>query len=195
MRKILKILLILAMLGAVAGAGLVTAVCVCAGREREVKPADCIIVLGARVWPDGSMSKSLLYRCEKALQLWQSGMAKNIIVTGGQGKDEPATEASVMQAYFLKNGVPEAQVFAEDVSVNTITNFRNAKAIMDAHGWKDAIAVTNDYHVERALWIARDEGVQACGAAARGSDRLGTIALSRVRESLSWVLYAVRRLT
>lgn len=179
--------------GAILFWGVLTAVCVCAGRERLVQPADCIIVLGARVWPSGRMSNSLRYRCESALEAWKSGVSEHIIVTGGQGSDEPVTEASAMRAYFLENGVPEECVFAEDTSVNTLGNFRNAKKIMDAHGWTSAAVATNDYHVQRALWIAGDEGIDACGIAARSPDRISTRVFSRLRESVSWCLYALRR--
>lgn len=182
-----------AALGAVVFLGVLTAVCVCAGRERTAQPSDCIIVLGARVWPSGRMSNSLLYRCESALEAWKSGISQNIIVTGGQGSDEPATEASVMRAYFLENGVPEQNVFAEETSVNTIENFRNAKKIMDANGWRTAAVATNDYHVQRALWIAGDTGIDAGGIAARSSDKISTRVVSRLRETLSWCLYALRR--
>ena len=193
-RMIAWILLGVAALGFLAGAGTLTAVCLCADRERQAKPSDCIIVLGARVWPSGRMSNSLLYRCERALQAWQDGVAKNIIVTGGQGEDEPAAEAQVMRAYFLENGVPEACVFAEDTSVNTIGNFRNAKHIMEQNGWSSAAVVTNDYHVERSLWIARDAGIDACGIAARSPKRPSTVVISRLRETASWWLYACRRI-
>ena len=192
-KMIIRIVLWLTALSFLAGAGLLTAVCVCAGRQREAKPSDCIIVLGARVWPSGRMSNSLLYRCERALEAWRDGAAENIIVTGGQGEDEPAAEAQVMRAYFIENGVPEARVIAEDQSVNTIENLRNAKHIMEQNGWTGAAVVTNDYHVERALWIARDEGIDACGIAAKSPKRLSTVIISRLRETASWVLYALRR--
>jgi len=182
-----------AVLAAVAYLGVLAAVCVCAGRERTARPSDCMIVLGARVWPSGRMSNSLLYRCESALEAWKSGVAENIIVTGGQGSDEPVAEASAMRAYFLEKGVPEGNVFAEETSVNTIENFRNAKVIMDAHGWKTATVVTNDYHVQRALWIAADVGIEAGGIAARSSGKLSTRVISRLRETVSWFLYALRR--
>ena len=179
--------------GMLAGAGVLAAVCVCAGRERRAEKSDCIVVLGARVWPSGRMSTSLLYRCERALKAWQDGVAGNIIVCGGQGDDEPAAEADVMKAYFLENGVPEGNVIAESESVNTIENLKNAKKIMDANGWRTAAVVTNDYHVERSLWIAKDAGIDACGIAAPSSERVGTLILSRLRESVSWVLYVLRK--
>lgn len=194
MRRMFRILGALALCGLLAYGGTVAAVCIAAGRAREVKPSDCIIVLGARVWPDGRMSNSLRYRCERALDAWRDGVAEHIIVTGGRGGDEPATEASVMRTYFLEMGVPERCVIAEETSVNTIENLRNARGIMQENGWRTAAVVTNDYHVERALWIARDAGVDACGIAAPSSRQLGTLLLSRLREPLSWWLYALKQL-
>lgn len=192
-RMLVRCVMAVAVLGAIVFLTVLIAVCVCAGKERAAQPSDCIIVLGAKVWPSGRMSNTLLYRCESALEAWKSGGAENIIVTGGQGGDEPATEASVMRTYFLDNGVSADRVFAEETSVNTIGNVRNAKVIMDAHGWTTAVVATNDYHVQRALWIAKDAGIDACAVAARSSDRLSTLILSRLRETISWCLYALRR--
>lgn len=192
-RMIIRIALGLTIAAVLAGAGVFTAVCVCAGKERTVQPSDCIIVLGARVWPSGQMSNALRYRCETALKAWQEGIAQHIIVTGGQGSDEPAAEASVMREYLIQNGVPKVNVIAEDASTNTIQNLKNAKRIMNQNSWKTAAVVTNDYHVQRALWIARDADVNACGIAAPSPDRLSSKLFCRLRESLSWALYALRR--
>ena len=184
---------LLAMILAAAGAALLTAVCICAGRERYVEDADCIIVLGARVWPDGRMSATLLRRCERALELWREGRAPGMIACGGCGEDEPAAEGLVMRDWLAGAGVPAENVIAETASVNTLQNLRNARAIMEAQGWRSAIVVTSDYHVQRALWIARDEGVRAVGAAAPSPDRPGAWMGARLRECVSWVLYALRR--
>lgn len=190
----IKLVAAAAGLCAVAFLAVFAAVCICAGKKRKIRNSDCIIVLGARVWPSGRMSNSLRYRCESALETWKRGSAQNIIVTGGQGSDEPVSEASAMRAYFMENGVPEGNVFVEDTSTNTIENFRNAKKIMDMQGWKTAVAVTNDYHVQRAMWIAKAEGIDACAAAARSPDRISTRLYARFRESCSWCLYAFRRI-
>jgi len=191
---ILKFMAGLIAAAVLAGACVFTAVCVCAKKDWTAKPADCIIVLGARVWPSGTMSNALRYRCETALQVWKDGVSENIIVTGGRGADEPAAEASVMREYFIQSGVPEEKVIAEDASVNTIENLKNARKIMSQKGWSTAAVVTSDYHVQRALWIARDAGLDVCGIAAPSPDRISTLLFCRLRESLSWGLYAVRRI-
>lgn len=194
MKRMLKGILALLIVCAVAGAGLFAAVCVCARKSRNAVKSDCVIVLGARVWPDGRMSKSLLYRCESALEAWRSGLAQNIIVCGAQGDDEPAAEADVMAAWFVKSGVPEKSVWKDAASVNTQENLENAAEIMAERGWKTAIIATNDYHVQRALWIARDVGIDACAVAARSPGSAKAWLLSRVREPVSWVLYWLRKL-
>lgn len=59
-------------------------------------PADAIIVLGARVYPDGNLSLTLSRRTQKGYQAWKEGLAPLLIVCGGQGADEPVSEAQAM---------------------------------------------------------------------------------------------------
>lgn len=190
----MQIAVALVIFALIAGAAVFVSVCVCARKERTAQKADCLIVLGAKVRPDGSMSDSLRYRCEAALQAWREDTAQYIIACGGQGADEPAPEGEVMRTYFIENGVPEDRVFAERLSTNTIGNFRNARKIMDEHGWSSACVVTNDYHVERSLWIAGDAGIDAEGIAARSPGSFWGYWFARVRESCSWVFYVLRRI-
>ena len=194
MKMAIKALLIAGIAIAATGVALLTAVCVCAGTERTIEDADCIIVLGARVWPDGRMSTTLLRRCERALELWQEGRAPKMIVCGGRGGDEPAAEGAVMRHWLVNAGVTAEDVIAETESVNTSENLGNAREIMQAQGWQSAIVVTSDYHVQRALWIARDEGVQAVGAAAPSPDGPAAWMGARLRECVSWAIYALRKL-
>ncbi|MDO5324125.1 MAG: YdcF family protein [Clostridia bacterium] len=170
------------------------AVCVCAHRRREVHAADCIVVLGAKVHADGHLSRTLLWRCDRAWELWRDGLSDELILCGGRGGDEPCAEAQSMVEYLHERGVPGAQLHREDASVNTVENLRNASRIMAAHGWHSAIVVTSDYHLQRALWLARDLGMNACGAAAKSNPRLRKRVKARLRESVSWMLYFVRKI-
>ena len=165
------------------------AVCICARRRREVHAADCIVVLGAKVHPDGRLSKTLLWRCERARELWRDGFAGELILCGGRGGDEPCTEAAAMAQYLRERGVPDARLHPEDRSVDTRENLRNAQQIMAAQGWTRAIIVTSDYHLQRALWMARDLGMQAWGAGAKSNPRPLKRIKARSRECISWILY------
>ena len=193
MKMVVKILIALVLVGALTFLSVLTAVCLCAGRTFETKPADCIIVLGAHVWMDGRMSNALLYRCEAALEAWKRGIAPNIIVCGAQGRDEPEAEAVAMRHWMLKHGVPEDRVIAEPDSVNTMQNLQNARAIMDARGWRTAAVCSNNYHLTRALWLARDVGIEATGIAAPSTKDPMSFARGRLRETCSWILYLLRK--
>lgn len=170
------------------------AVCVCARLPRSAGRADCLIVLGARVRPDGSLSQTLQNRCAAAAQAWRRGAAGVVIVCGGRGRDEPVAEATAMAACLRGMGIPDATVLEEGKSVNTIENLRYAKAIMDGFGLRSAAVVTSDYHLTRALWIARDLGLPARGISAHGPRRMHRILKARLTEAISWLLYFVRKL-
>ena len=193
-RRLGRALLALVCLGAVMFVALVGTVSVCAALERAVEPADCIIVLGARVRPDGTLSDSLRYRCEAALEAWREGLAPAIIVCGAQGGDEPMPEAIAMRDWLMAQGVPEANIVLEGASFNTEQNLENAKALMDERGWKSAVVVTSDYHLQRALWLARDAGIDACGIPAESPHPLPMRLKDRVREACGWGMYALRKI-
>ena len=193
-RRLLRVFVALVCLGAVMFVALVGTVSVCAALERAVEPADCIIVLGARVRPDGTLSDSLRYRCESALAAWQEGLAPALIVCGAQGGDEPMPEAIAMRDWLMAQGVPEEAILVEDASFNTEQNLDNARALMDKRGWKSAVVVTSDYHLQRALWLARDAGIDACGIPAESPHPLPMRLKDRVREACGWGMYALRKI-
>ena len=193
-RMVVRILVVIVAIGAIIGLSVLTAVCVCAGRTWVPEKSDCIIVLGAHVWMDGRLSNALTYRCEAALDAWKDGVAPVIIVCGAQGRDEPTTEAAAMRQWMLDRGVPEDAVIAEDTSVNTRENLINARGIMEANGWHTAALCTNNYHITRALWLARDLGLDATGIAAPSTKDALSFARGRLRETCSWILYFLRKL-
>lgn len=192
-RMLSTILIVILALGALTGLSVLTAVCVCAGRRYEPKPADCIVVLGAHVWMDGRMSNALTYRCEAALQAWRDGLAPVLIVCGAQGSNEPETEAAAMRRWMIAQGVPEDRIIAEDQSRNTRENLINAREIMAARGYSTAAICTSDYHLTRALWLARDEGIPAVGIPAQSTRDVVSFVRGRVRETCSWILYVLRK--
>jgi len=191
---LLRILAAAVALGALTGISVLTAVCVSAGARWTPDPSDCIIVLGAHVWMDGRMSNALTYRCEAALEAWRAGIAPAIIVCGGQGDNEPEPEALAMRRWMIEKGVPEGDVIAEPDSVNTMENLKNAHAIMRARGYETCAVCTSNYHLRRALWQARDEGLRATGIAAPSTKDVISFVRGRLRETCSWILYFLRKM-
>ncbi|MEX1306958.1 MAG: YdcF family protein [Eubacteriales bacterium] len=125
------------------------------GEITEVeKPADAIFVPGARIG-----GRALNMRLDMAYKLYDKGFAPVIIVTGGQGLDEPTTEAEFMAEYLIKLGVPEDVILLEAESVSTEENFAFSKVMMDENGIGDIIIVSNDYHCYRCGKIAENHGI------------------------------------
>ena len=189
MKKFIAIVLALILFGFVCWSGLALAVFIKEETTPEPHSADCIIVLGAKVNPDRSLSVTLTRRLEKAYELWENGLASMIIVCGAQGGDEPCTEAEAMFGYLVERGVPEEAIIMESASTSTEENLANAKAIMEESSLETCIVVTNAYHLTRAMWLANDAGLNAQGAAAANNITLVTRLKLRYREAVSWVLY------
>ena len=180
-RRVLGVLLVIVLLGALGLIGFVYY------RETHLPPvreSDVIIVLGAQVKADGTPSVALERRLTAALNSYRE-KRQILIVCGAQGGDEPRAEGDVMREWLLAQGVPEADVVAETDSVNTRENLRYARAIMEERGLTQALVVTSDYHVARALALCRQEGIPATG---KGSPSKPEYFLkNHLREGLSWV--------
>lgn len=66
----------------------------------------------------------LAARLDRALDIYQQqASATKIIVSGGQGPDEPIPEALAMQRYLIAHGVDKTDILMESHSINTYTNF------------------------------------------------------------------------
>lgn len=154
----------------------------------EPLDSDVIIVLGAQVKEDGTPSVALERRLTAALETYQSD-PQIIICCGAQGANEPAAEGDVMRAWLIERGVREEDVIAETKSFNTRENLSYAKAIMQERGLSQALIVTSDYHVARALALCRQVGVAATG---KGSPSKPEYFIkNHFREGLSWIKFAL----
>jgi len=90
-----------------------------------------------------------------------------IIASGGQGPDEPMSEAQCIRDELIKRGVDGDRILMEDRSTTTAENIFNSMVLMDSPDARTGI-ITNNYHVFRAVRIARRAGLtRACGIAAK----------------------------
>jgi uncharacterized SAM-binding protein YcdF (DUF218 family) len=126
-----------------------------------------LIVLGSRV-TGGRVSGVLKRRLDHALAQYRRQQPRPLlVVSGGQGADEPVSEASAMHAYLLRNGVAEADLVLEDRATTTEENLRYGMALLTERTTSGPVAaVTNNYHAFRAAVLARKLGmpVDALGA-------------------------------
>lgn len=128
-----------------------------------------MIVLGAKVNKDG-LSKTLKQRLDKAMEYYNQNKHINIIVSGGQGKDEVMTEASAMKNYLVENGVDEDNIILENKATTTLENIMFSKDIMeDLNLENKALIVTSDYHLFRGRFIASILGIDNEGLCSTSS--------------------------
>jgi len=153
-----------------------------------VADSDVIIVLGAQVKEDGTPSVALERRLTAALETYKTD-PQVIICCGAQGANEPAAEGDVMRAWLIARGVKEEDAIAETKSFNTRENLNYAKEIMKEKGLSQALIVTSDYHVPRALALCRQVGIAATG---KGSPSKPEYFIkNHIREGLSWIKFTL----
>ncbi|MDO4491390.1 MAG: YdcF family protein, partial [Lachnospiraceae bacterium] len=126
-------------------------------REQALQEPEYILVLGAQVKPSGP-SVILRYRLDRALQYLQEHPDTLCIVCGGQGYNEPDSEANVMAEYLRDRGISDDRIILEDQSRNTTENVRNSMELVDLTGKRVGI-VTSNFHMFRSLRLAEKQGL------------------------------------
>lgn len=126
-------------------------------REPKEEP-DYLIVLGAQV-RGTTPSLVLQYRIDKAAEYMLKHPDVVAIVSGGQGADEGISEALAMQEGMIAKGVGEERILLEDQSTSTKENLEFSKQYLDAEV-NQVLVVTTDFHVLRAVGIAKKAGYQ-----------------------------------
>ncbi|WP_312117921.1 YdcF family protein [Brevibacillus reuszeri] len=115
--------------------------------------ADVGIVLGAAVWGE-KPSPSLQERLNEALSLYQDGYVPYLLVSGGLGEGKKVTEAAAMRNYLIEHGVPAEKILLESQSTSTYENLLYSQQVMEAHNMRDALIISHDYHLARAVVMA-----------------------------------------
>lgn len=118
--------------------------------------ADYCIILGAQ-WKSTGPSAVLRRRLDKAVDYLEQNPDTKVIVTGGQGGNEIIPEAVGMRDYLLQAGIAEERIFVEDSSTSTYENLVFSKEFLDP-GEDRIVIVTNNFHVFRAISIAKKQG-------------------------------------
>lgn len=176
--KLLIAMAILAMAMAVANV-----VVLAGGREGVATSAtsfDCALVLGAGVNDDGTPSDVLRDRLDVALALQRTGRVNRILVSGDH-RAATHDEPNAMRRYLEVNGVPPEAIFMDHAGFDTYSSVWRAKNVFGA---ERIVVVTQDFHLSRALFVARSLGMAAEGASADRRVYRG-IAWLHARETIS----------
>ena len=115
---------------------------------------DCAIVCGYPANNDGTPSKIMRTRVEKAIELYKEGKIKAIIFSGDSVQNK-YKEADVMEKYALKLGIKQDVIVREDKAMCTYHNLKYANVIMNEHNFKSCLVITNSWHLRKADHYAR----------------------------------------
>ena len=92
---------------------------------------DYVIVLGAKVKPDGSLSKTLKLRLDKALEYMKENPETMLVLSGAKGDAEPCSEADAMETYLLGQGADPDHLLKEEQSFSTVENLAYSRVMIE----------------------------------------------------------------
>jgi SanA protein len=127
------------------------------------------IVLGAKVWDDGSLSHALIDRVTTGVELYKAGKVKKLLMSG----DNPSAdydEPTAMKGEAIKQGVPETDIVLDFAGRRTYDTCYRAKEIFDV---KKAVIVSQEFHLPRSIYLCENLGVESVGVIANRRKYLG----------------------
>ena len=128
----------------------------------QLADVDCILVLGCKVKDDGYPSHMLEDRLRRSVELYQGHAAPKLLMSGDHGQAE-YNEVGAMKNYAINAGIDSSDVFMDHAGFSTYESLYRAKEVF---GVDKVLIVSQEYHLHRALYIAREMGIEAYGVAA-----------------------------
>lgn len=167
--RIITVLICLAILGCSAVTTMNSIVTLVSGSQiitteeaAKLGQIDCILVLGCQVKSDGTPSHMLEDRLKRGVELYNAGASDRLLMSGDHGQTE-YDEVGHMKKYAVDAGVESQAVFMDHAGFSTYESIYRAKEIF---GVERILIVTQEYHLYRAIYIAKSFGLEAWGVAA-----------------------------
>lgn len=165
----------------------------CFGRTDYRRPADAILVFGARAYADGRPSDALADRVRTAAALYREGLAPLVVMSGGPG-DGAVHETEAMRDMAVGLGVPTEAIVLDRGGLGTRESVRNADALLRERGVERVLAVSHAYHLPRVQLAFARRGREVYTVPARESYRLTKMPLLMAREVAALGVYWLRPL-
>ncbi len=157
------------------------------GRSDQARPVDAIVVMGAAQY-DGTPSPQLAARLDHVVQLWNTGITKVVVVTGGKQPGDRFTEAEASAEYLQERGVPADAILQEAAGRNSYRSLEAAAALLDARSLNTVLLVSDPFHSLRIRMIAEEFGLRAYVSPTRTSPVGGGKAFRREMEEAAGVM-------
>jgi uncharacterized SAM-binding protein YcdF (DUF218 family) len=129
-------------------------------QQDERQPADAIVVLGAAQY-NGRPSPVLRARLDHALGLYREGLSPLVLVTGGVGRGDTLSEATVARRYLIYHGIPADAVVAQSEGRTTMASMTAVKDWLRGRGLRRVILVSDPFHMFRLRLEARRTALEA----------------------------------
>lgn len=126
---------------------------------QQVHPADAIVVFGAAEY-SGRPSPVYRARLDHAFELFQRGIARVVITTGGAADDPRYSEGGVGHDYLMRRGIRDRNLIAETQGSDTARSAARVGVIMRTNHMHSCVAVSDEYHVFRIRKLLEHEKVQ-----------------------------------
>ena len=125
----------------------------------DVPSFHTVIILGASVHADGKLSPILQDRVDTGLRLYRSGKAKRFLLSG-DNRSSDYDEVNSMRNYLIERNVPEEHIFIDPAGIDTYDSMYRSRNVFKVY---DAIVVTQEFHLPRTLFIAKNLGFNYYG--------------------------------
>ncbi len=129
---------------------------------RRVPSCYTALVLGAHVSDSGNPSDILKDRLNTAIELYKNNKISRFLVSGDHGR-VVYDEAKAMKDFLIEQGIDSSDIFMDHAGFDTYNSIERAKRIFEI---TDVIIVTQEFHLNRALYIARKKNLVAYGITA-----------------------------
>ena len=124
--------------------------------------ADVAVILGNRVYADGSLSPWLKGRADAALAFYRAKRVKKIFASGRISPQEDGgyPEGTAIKHYLVQQGIPGEDIIADNAGDNTFLTARNYQFWNQSHHYNSVIVVSQFFHITRAKYIFGKLGIQ-----------------------------------
>ncbi len=127
--------------------------------REELRDFDCVIVLGARVYSDGSLSSVLKDRAIVGIDAYKAGASDVLLFSGDHGQTS-YDEVNALREFAESQGVARDRIFLDHAGFST---YESMARLAQVFGAKKVLIVTQEYHLYRAIYNARALGMEAYG--------------------------------
>ncbi|MDO8569253.1 MAG: ElyC/SanA/YdcF family protein [bacterium] len=126
---------------------------------RDAPNAPVALIPGAAIFSDGSLSSTFIDRVDMAIKLYEAKKVSKILVSGDNSTDIH-NEVNPVRLYLISKGVPDQDIFLDHAGFDTYSTMYRAR---DIFGVSSVLITTQSFHLPRAVFIARQLGIEAFG--------------------------------